>query len=77
MAFVSAPTITGVRIFHQIGGALGTAVLAVILQHSLPATPEPERTCPCVRDHVRLALGLTVLSFVPAMLLPGRGHQAH
>ena len=41
MVFVSAPATTGARIFHQIGGALGTAVLAVILQHSLPVTPSP------------------------------------
>ncbi|MGB6578616.1 MAG: hypothetical protein WBF34_11925 [Streptosporangiaceae bacterium] len=41
MAFVSAPATTGARIFHQIGGALVTAVLAVILQHALSATPSP------------------------------------
>ncbi|MDO8202147.1 MDR family MFS transporter, partial [Conexibacter sp. CPCC 205762] len=33
---------TGVRIFQQIGGALGTAILAVILQHALKGASGPE-----------------------------------
>ena len=32
---------TGVRIFQHIGGALGTAILAVILQHAISAAGSP------------------------------------
>jgi EmrB/QacA subfamily drug resistance transporter len=67
---------TGVRIFQQIGGALGTAVLAVILQHSLPATPSPSGVTHAFDITFAWVLGLTALSFVPALLLPGRDHQA-
>jgi EmrB/QacA subfamily drug resistance transporter len=67
---------TGVRIFQQVGGALGTAVLAMILQHSLPATPSPGGLAHAFQIAFTWVLGLTVLSFVPALLLPGRGHQA-
>ncbi|MET0700646.1 MAG: DHA2 family efflux MFS transporter permease subunit [Mycobacterium sp.] len=52
---------TGVRIFQQVGGALGTAVLAVILTHSQS-----------FQVTFAWVLGLTVLSFVPALLLPGK-----
>jgi EmrB/QacA subfamily drug resistance transporter len=52
---------TGVRIFQQVGGALGTAVLAVILTHSQS-----------FQVTFGWVVGLTVLSFVPALLLPGR-----
>jgi hypothetical protein len=59
-------TTTGIRIFQQVGGALGTAVLAVILQHSHS-----------FGITFAWVLGLTVLSVVPALLLPGRDHQTH
>jgi EmrB/QacA subfamily drug resistance transporter len=67
---------TGVRIFQQIGGALGTAVLAMILQHSLPATPSPSGLAHAFEVTFAWVLGLTVLSFVPALLLPGRDRPA-
>lgn len=50
---------TGVRIFQQVGGALGTAVLAVIVTHGFPVA-------------FAWVLGLTVVSVVPALMLPGR-----
>jgi EmrB/QacA subfamily drug resistance transporter len=60
---------TGVRIFQQVGAALGTAVLAVILQHSL-------RSGGSVADAFGATfwwtVGLTAVAFVPAALLPGR-----
>jgi MFS family permease len=62
---------TGVRIFQQIGGALGTAILAVILQHSISATQNPAHAFDTTFAWI---LGLTALSFVPALLLPRRGH---
>ena len=51
---------TGVRIFQQIGGALGVAVLAVVLQH-----------CASFTVTFGWVLGLSVLSLVPALLFPG------
>jgi EmrB/QacA subfamily drug resistance transporter len=66
---------TGVRIFQQIGGALGTAVLAVILQRALPATPSSHGLASAFDVTFAWVLGLTALSFVPALLLPGRDHS--
>jgi EmrB/QacA subfamily drug resistance transporter len=63
---------TGVRIFQQIGGALGTAVLAVILQHAISATGDPAHAFDTAFAWV---LGLTALSFIPALLLPGHDHE--
>jgi EmrB/QacA subfamily drug resistance transporter len=64
---------TGVRIFQQVGAALGTAILAVILQHAISANPH-------VITHAfdttfAWVLGLTALSFVPALLLPGHDQE--
>jgi EmrB/QacA subfamily drug resistance transporter len=66
---------TGVRIFQQIGGALGTAVLAVILQHAITATRNPHGFAHAFDTTFAWVLGLTVLSFVPALLLPGRNQD--
>jgi len=63
---------TGVRIFQQIGGAIGTAVLAVILQHAFSATGNPAHAFDTAFAWV---LGLTALSFIPALLLPGHDHE--
>jgi EmrB/QacA subfamily drug resistance transporter len=68
---------TGVRIFQQVGGALGTAILAVILQHAISATPNPHVIAPAFDATFAWVLGLTALSFVPALLLPGRDHDDH
>jgi hypothetical protein len=57
--------------------ALGTAGLAVILQHSLPTSPNPGGLAHAFEITFAWVLGLTVLSFVPALLLPGRDHQPH
>jgi hypothetical protein len=60
---------TGVRIFQQVGGALGTAILAVILQHAVSANPHA--ISHAFDTTFAWVLGLTALSFVPALLLPG------
>jgi EmrB/QacA subfamily drug resistance transporter len=60
---------TGVRIFQQVGGALGTAILAVILQHAV--TRNPHEIAHAFDTTFAWVLGLTALSFVPALLLPG------
>jgi EmrB/QacA subfamily drug resistance transporter len=65
---------TGVRIFQQIGGALGTAILAVILQHAISATRSPGLSAHAFDTTFAWVLGLTALSFVPALLLPGHNH---
>jgi EmrB/QacA subfamily drug resistance transporter len=66
---------TGVRIYLQIGGALGTAILAVILQHAISAAPNPHLITHAFGTTFAWVLGLTALSFVPALLLPGRSHD--
>jgi EmrB/QacA subfamily drug resistance transporter len=64
---------TGVRIFQQVGGALGTAILAVILQHAISANPHA--ITHAFDTTFAWVLGLTALSFVPALLLPGPSHN--
>jgi EmrB/QacA subfamily drug resistance transporter len=66
---------TGVRIFQQIGGALGTAILAVILQHAISAARNPHVIAHAFDTTFAWVLGLTALSFVPALLLPGHNHD--
>lgn len=70
-AAISSAT-TGIRVFQQIGGALGTAGLAVVLQHSTGSTPGANGLAQAFSVAFAWVLGLTVLSFVPALLLPGR-----
>jgi EmrB/QacA subfamily drug resistance transporter len=65
---------TGVRIFQQVGGALGTAILAVILQHAISANPHV--IAHAFDTTFAWVLGLTALSFVPALLLPGPNQDA-
>jgi EmrB/QacA subfamily drug resistance transporter len=67
---------TGVRIFQQIGGALGTAILAVILQHAISATRNPHLITHAFGTTFAWVLGLTAISFVPALLLPGSSREA-
>jgi EmrB/QacA subfamily drug resistance transporter len=62
---------TGVRIYQQVGGALGTAILAVILQHAMHAAQGPHGISRAFGITFAWVLGLTALSFVPALLLPG------
>lgn len=66
---------TGVRIYQQIGGALGTAVLAVILQHAMPGTRTLHGTAYAFDTAFAWVLALTALSFVPALLLPRHDHD--
>ena len=61
------------RIFQQIGGSLGTAVLAVILQQQLGG--DPGDVSGAFGHAFAWTLGLTVVAIVPALLLPGRDRQ--
>lgn len=64
-----APATVAARIAQQIGGVLGTAVLAVVLQHAtttgLDAPSAFART-------FTWSLAFTALAFIPALLLPRR-----
>jgi EmrB/QacA subfamily drug resistance transporter len=59
---------SGIRIMQQLGGSLGTAVLAVILQSQLAT----QSTASAFGHTFGWALGLSVLAVVPALLLPRR-----
>jgi EmrB/QacA subfamily drug resistance transporter len=60
---------TGVRIFQQVGGALGTAILAVLLQHHLGGGSD---AADAFGATFWWSVGLTAVAFVPAATLPGR-----
>ena len=59
---------SGTRIMQQLGGSLGTAVLAVILQSQLAT----QSTASAFGHTFGWALGLSVLAVVPALFLPSR-----
>jgi len=68
---------TAVRIFQQIGGSIGTALLVVILQHQTTAhAPGIDGLAAAFGDAFAWTLGLSVLAFLPALLLPGRERAA-
>jgi hypothetical protein len=52
--------------FQRLGGAVGTAIFAVILQHGLDAG----KGAGAFADTFWWVLGLTVLTVIPALLLP-------
>jgi EmrB/QacA subfamily drug resistance transporter len=60
----------GVRTAQQIGGSLGTALLAVILQQQL--TGHPGDVSAAFAHTFTWTLGITAVAIVPALLLPGR-----
>ena len=63
-----------VRIFQQIGGSFGTALLAVILQHQTVnlAGTGPTGLATAFGHTFWWAVGFTALALVPALLLPRR-----
>ncbi|HEY2694139.1 MAG TPA: DHA2 family efflux MFS transporter permease subunit [Pseudonocardiaceae bacterium] len=62
---------SGIRIMQQLGGSLGTAVLAVILQSQLAT----QSTASAFGHTFGWALGLSVLAVIPAVLLPRRARH--
>ena len=60
------------RILQQVGGSLGTALLAVVLQHQLASGAEPAAA---FATAFWWALGLTAFALVPALLLPARAPE--
>jgi len=57
---------TTINIFQRLGGAVGTAIFAVILQQGLDAG----KGAAAFADTFWWVLGLTVLTVIPALMLP-------
>ena len=67
---------SAVRIFQQVGGSLGTAVLAVILARHIGSDHAPAHVASAFATTFWWALGLTVLAVLPALELPRHRRQA-
>jgi drug/metabolite transporter (DMT)-like permease len=69
---------SAIRIFQQLGGAFGAAILALILQHQIhstrPATPPPSPAglSSAFATTFTWALIVAALALIPALLLPGK-----
>jgi EmrB/QacA subfamily drug resistance transporter len=68
---------SAVRIFQQVGGSFGTALLAVILQHQAAgqAAAGPAGLATAFGYTFWWAVGFTALAFIPALLLPAARPQ--
>jgi EmrB/QacA subfamily drug resistance transporter len=68
---------SAVRIFQQVGGSFGTAVLAVILQHQAAgqAGAGSAGLAGAFAHTFWWAVGFTALAFIPALLLPAARPQ--
>jgi len=78
-----------INVVQRIGGSLGTALLAVVLQTAIDARPSGRGAGPAADRHEQaaaglahafattfwVALALTATALVPALLLPGRPRQ--
>jgi len=59
------------RVVQQLGGVLGTVVLALVLQNA-----STRHALPTAFGHTfAWAVGLTIFAIVPALALPGRGRD--
>lgn len=67
---------SAVRVFQQLGGSLGAAILAVVLQTQITAgitiggTPSPAQVSAAFAHTFGWALALAAIAFIPAFLLP-------
>ena len=61
---------TATRIFQQIGGSVGTAVLAIILQNHIPADADAEMVGKAFNTVFLWSIGFAVISIIPAIFLP-------
>jgi MFS family permease len=67
-----------IRILQQLGGALGVAILAVVLQGQLSDQAHHAGHVALAYGHVFWwALGFIALAAIPALLLPGSGSRGH
>jgi EmrB/QacA subfamily drug resistance transporter len=57
------------NVVQRVGGSLGTAVLAVVLQHELAGTPTPEAVAAGFGHTYWWAMAITAVSLVPALVL--------
>ena len=60
------------RIFQQVGGSLGTALRAVVLQHQLAGGGD---AAAAFATAFWWALALTAFALIPALLLPARAPE--
>ncbi|MEU2631074.1 MDR family MFS transporter [Kitasatospora sp. NPDC007106] len=60
------------RIAQQVGGSVGTAALAVVLQHTTGGARTPDALAGGFADAFRWSAGLTAVAVPLCMLLPGR-----
>lgn len=63
------------RIAQQVGGAFGTAVLAVVLTTMLDGVTDPAGAVDAFSAAFWIATGVAVLALVASLALPGRGHD--
>jgi len=63
---------TATRIFQQIGGSVGTAVLAIILQNNIPANADAAIVGKAFNIVFLWSIGFAVISIIPAIFLPIR-----
>jgi len=66
---------TATRIFQQIGGSVGTAVLAIILQNHMPANADAEMVGKAFNTVFLWSIGFAVISIIPAIFLPMKKEQ--
>jgi len=63
---------TATRIFQQIGGSVGTAVLAIILQNHMPVNADAQMAGKAFNIVFLWSIGFAVISIIPAGFLPMR-----
>jgi len=63
---------TATRIFQQIGGSVGTTVLAIILQNHMPANADAQMVGKAFNTVFLWSIGFAVISIIPAVFLPMR-----
>jgi len=61
---------TATRIFQQIGGSVGTAVLAIILQNHIPTNADALMVGKSFNVVFLWSIGFAIISIIPAMFLP-------
>jgi len=66
---------TATRIFQQIGGSVGTAVLAIILQNHMPVNADTEMVGKAFNTVFLWSIGFAVISIIPAIFLPMKKEQ--
>jgi EmrB/QacA subfamily drug resistance transporter len=67
---------TATRIFQQIGGSIGTAVLAIILQNHMPTNADAEITGKAFNIVFLWSIGFAIVSIIPALFLPMKGESS-